>query len=611
MPSDDGNSVGSVIATLQAINHPGAPPVSDGGHPAPTAAMAALPAMTTQPQVPTFTLDDYGNAGRFCFYFGDEAVYCAPLDSWFVWDGRCWIPDAFPYLQVRKMAMVIADMIPKEILPGADKDTIKAFMGWRGATRSLRKTLDMLELAKSKALFDIARFDANPMLFNVQNGTVDLETGVLLPHDPGHFITKMSPIEFDPDVTCPIWEAFLYRVMDGDKEMIEWLQRAVGYSVTGLSREQVFFLLHGSGRNGKSTFVSTVNHILGDYYVHAEETAFIQTRFEQRGHREDITRLAGSRFVGYNEIPINARLHESLIKSLVGGDPVTARGAYEKHSLQFVPGFKIWMYVNHQPYVTGQDEGIWRRFIKVPFDIIIPEAEKDDNLGEKLKAEATGILAWCIRGCQAWQQRKLRPLPSRIAEATEIARTDSDVLNDFLEDWCERGADHKIVSQTLFKAYETWCWENSGKPYDKLLFYRMMDDRGFKKRRAAGNQHHFFGIRLHPDILRQLEGYWKANDRVPIISVARKTPPAAADSAPTGVQDDSFSMIHTTEMFSPPGPPPLPPVRVANSTDQPEDGQPNGAADDGDDVDEAAFEILKAKAMAIAEAHKAAKGAAA
>jgi putative DNA primase/helicase len=274
------------------------------------------------------------------------------------------------------------------------------------------------------------------------------------------------------------------------------VQRAVGYSLSGSTAEQCLFFLYGTGKNGKSTFLEIVRALAGEYATQADFTTFLEKRNDS-GPRNDIARLFGARVVTSSEVGENKKLNEPLVKSLTGGDTIAARRLYSE-AFEFEPTFKLWLAANHKPRIAGTDLGIWRRVRLVPFTVEIPEAEQDQNLKEALKTELPGILAWAVAGCRLWQLHGLG-LPDEVRAATEAYRSEQDTLGNFLEEYCEVGAGYTALVGQLYDAYKEWCRDGEQKPSSKIVFGRMLGERGFlAKEMGTGNNKlvHRLGLRL-------------------------------------------------------------------------------------------------------------------
>jgi putative DNA primase/helicase len=335
--------------------------------------------------------------------------------------------------------------------------------------------------------------DAGSWLLNVENGTLDLRTGELRPHRRDDLITKIAAVDHDSRATCPTWLAFLDRVLGGSQELAAFLQRAIGYSLTGEATEQVLFLLYGTGANGKSTFLETARALLGEYAIQASFDTFLAKQDVSREHA--LARLRGARFVSGSEAEAGARLNEVLVKTLTGGDAVTARFLYREF-FEYEPRFKVFLAANHKPTIKGSDHAIWRRIRLVPFTVTIPEQERDPKLREKLRAELPGILNWALEGCLAWQREGLGE-PPEVKDATAEYREDMDTLAPFITERCETFPDSRGGSTELYKAYATWSGANGEKPMSQTSFSLRLNERGFERKRSGGNGNRvWFGIGL-------------------------------------------------------------------------------------------------------------------
>lgn len=302
--------------------------------------------------------------------------------------------------------------------------------------------------------------DADPWLLCCTNGTVDLRTGVLKPHDRADKITKRCPVNFEPNAPAPRFERFVEEILPA-ADVRAFVQRYLGYSLTGSTREHCFVIALGPGGNGKSVLSEAVRHVLGDYSSDTPSDTIMSSK-NSRGTENDIARLRGSRFVTAKEIEQGKRLDEARVKQLVGGDTVTARFLFHEF-FEFVPSFKLWVYANHRPQIRGTDEGIWRRIALVNFDQCIPADKRDVRLPEKLRDESSGILAWLVRGCLEWQRSGLQP-PSAVRAATEQYRAESNDVARFVDECCVIADFASVKVGTLFDAYRKWLDEQGGNP---------------------------------------------------------------------------------------------------------------------------------------------------
>jgi len=438
-----------------------------------------------------FSLTDAGNAKRLVFRHGFNLKYCFPFDSWFIWDEKRWIKDDIG--AVYRMAKDTALDIYLEAKLADDEKERKKIAAHAIKSESDHSQRAMIRSAQSEPEIPILpnMLDADPWSFNCQNGTLNLRTGTLRPHKPKDLITKLSPVEYDLDAKCPLWLAFLNRIMGENQDIIKYLQLAVGYSLSGDTSEQCFFLLHGTGDNGKSTLLSVLTEMLGEYASVADFSTFLLSNHD--GVRNDIARLMGVRLVSAVEAKGGRRLDEVLIKHLTGQDTVSARFLFHEY-FQFKPTFKLWLAANHKPRIDGVDHAIWRRVRLIPFEVQIPEQEKDKHLAEKLKTELPGILAWAVIGCLEWQVSGL-VTPDKVKEATTGYREESDILGGFFEDCCVIDQTAKQASSDLYTAYTEWCKRNSEEPIDSRWFGRQLSDRGFEATKS-GSTRKRVGIRL-------------------------------------------------------------------------------------------------------------------
>ena len=264
--------------------------------------------------------------------------------------------------------------------------------------------------------------------------------------------------------------------MAGNADLIEFLQRAIGYSLTGDTSERAFLILHGAGRNGKSTLLETVRAVLGPDYADRTRTETLLAKKEGE-IPNDVAKLRGLRFVTASEADEGRRLAEATIKDLTGGDAISAR-FMRAEWFSFLPQFKLWLGTNHRPVIRGTDNAVWDRIRLVPFDVRIPEAEQDKHLRDKLLAEAPGILAWAVEGCRSWRQDGLGA-PREVREATAGYRGEMDVLGAFLDDCCIVDPNAHAAAKDLYAAYTRWCDENGERSLSQKAVGQRLAERGF------------------------------------------------------------------------------------------------------------------------------------
>ena len=439
-------------------------------------------------------LDGIGNGERFVDNYGAVTRYCYELSMWLVWTGKLWSMDA--KAAVEAMAKRIARLILDEMKLALERSEAegktsrdieaieKAYKRhYRSAARASGVT-DTLKMAQSEPGMKVAvgQLDTDPMLLNVANGTIDLRDGSLRPHRRGDAITKIAQAAFDSDAPCVRWMEFLDRIFDGDDELIAFIQRAVGYSLTGEVIEQCLFFLHGTGQNGKSVLIQTLLSVLGEYAQKAPtELIMRQERSSSGGATPDMARLRGVRLAVTAELDENQRMGEARVKDLTGADRVVARKLY-CDPIEFDPTHKLWIYGNHKPTIRGTDDGIWRRIRLVPFTVKIPDEEKDHHLIDKLRRERNGILAWAVRGCLEWQRNGLG-LSGAVASATAAYRSESDRLALFLDECCVVEPSARVGKGELYAAYEDWCRHSGERPMSKKKLGLQLIERGFSDER--------------------------------------------------------------------------------------------------------------------------------
>lgn len=302
----------------------------------------------------------------------------------------------------------------------------EALIKWAVQSENERTIAAGLKLTKHALLIEYNTLNADPWLFNVQNGTIDLRTGKLRPHNPADLITFISPVAYDPAATCPTWTRFLSEVFAGDLEMVAFIQRGVGWSLTGVVKERALFFLHGNaGKNGKTTLVEAIMKLVGTcgesaygYGRKVGAETFMKSRNSEDNQRKAAT-LAGPRFICTSEVDEDHRLDEQLVKDITGGDTLEGRRLYQE-AFTFKPQFKPWMYGNHKPEIRGTDDAIWSRVRLIPFDVSF-KGREDLDLADKLEAELPGILNWAIQGCLDWQRSGLQPPPKYRRQPKPIA----------------------------------------------------------------------------------------------------------------------------------------------------------------------------------------------
>jgi P4 family phage/plasmid primase-like protien len=447
---------------------------------------------TTKKEKKAFKNTDIGNAERFFHHQGDSLKYNTTFGKWFIWDGKRWAEDKTQ--RIIQMGMKEIRNIYKEAFEEEDEEKRKAIADHARRSESKGRLEAMISMVQSFVSILPDSMDQNEWLFNCENGVIDLKTGKLQPHDRELMMTKISNVSYDSKADCPTWMNFLKDVFQDEQgntkqETIDFLQKAVGYSLTGSTREQVLFFLYGTGRNGKSTFMNVIKEILGDYGKQTNAETFTIKKSDQV--RNDIAALKGTRLVAATESEEGARLAESLVKTLTGGEPVQARFLHQEF-FEYIPTFKIFFTTNHKPVIRGADEGIWRRIRLVPFTIRIPDEKLDKDLPEKLRNEMPGILKWIVEGCLKWQREGLG-IPQEVEEATNNYREEMDTMGNFLNEYCVIHENTKAYGLELYRQYQYWCSETGEYEITKTKFNRKLEERGHKKGRD-GRGIYFSGL---------------------------------------------------------------------------------------------------------------------
>lgn len=291
-------------------------------------------------------------------------------------------------------------------------------------------------------------------------------------------MTRTITTPYEPIAKAEKWLTFLNRIFNGNQTLISYVQRIVGYSLTGDTSEQCLFLCHGPGANGKSVLLETISSLMGSFAQASPMTTFT-SKPNDNGASNDLARMRGARLVTASETNEGVRLNEALIKKVTGQDQITARFLFSEF-FDYSPQFKLWLAMNHKPVIRGVDDGIWRRIRLIPFAVIIPEKERDKNLTEKLRGELPGILAWAVQGCLNWQKNGMQTPPEVLA-ATEGYRSEQDVLGAFFDECCVLGDDYRVKTSDLWEAYKRWAENGCEFRMTQTLLGRRLADRGLKK----------------------------------------------------------------------------------------------------------------------------------
>jgi putative DNA primase/helicase len=441
---------------------------------------------------------DLGNARRLVRLYGNGLRYVHLWRKWLVWrDGHWRIDDDGSVMRNAKAAIEEMFAEATKINDEARRTEVRKHAL---KSQSAQRLAAMIELAQSEIGIALStkKLDADPYLLGVQNGVIDLRTITFREAGREDYVTKLAGTAFDPDARCPEWTKFLKRIIPSD-ELIGYMQRAVGYVLTGLTGEEVMFILWGLGANGKSTFREVIFALLGDYAAGADASMLVTTK-RTGGATPDLARLHGRRLVTINETEQSDMLNESRVKFITSHDIITARNLYQE-PFDFTPTHKTFLTTNHKPIVRGTDEGLWRRLHLLPFTETIPVKERDKTFRERaLMPELPGILNWALEGLRAYRWEGLEP-PEVVLEATKEYRNDMDLVGRWLEERCELDAKERVASAALYGDYELWAEGAVGFTMTPIAFGRELGRRfePTQVERARG----FKGLKLRPLQTRQ------------------------------------------------------------------------------------------------------------
>ena len=455
--------------------------------------------------------DERGLALLFSSLRGHEYVYDNTYKHWRQYKGGVWQLDKENRLYgrfadyLKPSVLAVANKLTKQILEsdGNKKEKFEAQQKQvMAAGKSLNNAMPVqrvLSLCRSFLSVTTDTLDNDPLLFNMRNGTYDFADATFRPHEPKELISKKSPHFYSADATCPQWDDFLETIFQKDKELISFVRRVVGYSLTGLSDMQALLFCHGGGGNGKSVFFSVLSSLIGDYYTNIPIDLLLAK--DKSGSDEyQLANLRGARCVVASEIPSGKRLNESQVKDMTGSDMINARVPYGM-PFSFLPSHTLWMFGNHKPVISGTDMGIWRRMHLIPFLYCVPpEKRKDTSIMMKgFEDEMPGIFNWAAEGYREYLQNGLNP-PEIVRAATEEYKQDSNNFGQFLLEKCMKNTGN-TTSKILFKSYSDWCADQSERP--KFANARQMNDflrsTGFVVKPGTDNKTEVFGLMIMPD----------------------------------------------------------------------------------------------------------------
>lgn len=426
---------------------------------------------------------DEGNAECLEQLSGADLRYCHTRQKWLAWDGSRWSIDEIGASRRAMVTTVRARFHAAVGIPDATQR--QKFTAWCIGAENSGKVDSALKAAISRPSFatTIDLWDADPMLAAAKGATIDLRAVVHRAVDRSDYLTMRLGAQYEPEATCPRWLQFLGEIFAANAELIAFIQRAVGYCLTGDVREQKIFLLHGGGANGKSTFLKVLMDLLGTYADNASFETFDANRRNEASN--DLAKLRGKRFVTVIETEEGKRLAESKVKSVTGSDMITCRFLYAEY-FSYYPTYKIWLAMNHLPAIRGTDNGIWRRILLIPFNQSFVGRE-DKQLAEALDAELDGILQWALEGLRAWHSRGLDP-PEIVTSAVTSYRNDSDQIGRWMDERCLQMPNLFLPSGKGYEDYKTWCTANGEEPVSQNKWSRRLNDKGLEPNANKSNR---------------------------------------------------------------------------------------------------------------------------
>lgn len=440
---------------------------------------------------------DVTNSNYFIKAYGNRLRYCKLWNKFLIWNGSCWEIDNNGTVEewvldfIHCMYRGIRVIKDPRLAAAFEKHLIRS-----ESYRKLQSLIGICQMSKEIKVSD-TQLDTHHYIFNTKNCSMNLLRGKEKECDIKDLSTKCSSFIYDKDALCPNWDKFLCQIFNNDMDLIHFIQKAVGYALTGDISEQCLFILWGTGANGKSTFLNVLQELFGDYACSAATDTFMHKHYEQSN---DIARLRGMRLVTTSEVEQGKALSESLIKQITGEDVLTARFLYGEY-FSFKPTFKIFMATNHKPRITGCDEGIWRRIKLIPFTVTISKADRDKDLTKKLIAENSGIFNWVLKGYNMWKKEGLNE-PQAVVNANAEFRFDMDSVGSFVKDVIvsQEDINIKLSNKALYDAYVKWCKQNNEYCRSQKGLALRLQEKGFM-RGVSGGIRFWAGMSINPDWL--------------------------------------------------------------------------------------------------------------
>lgn len=435
-----------------------------------------------------YTWDEKGIGYLFADCFKDTTRYCHDRKCWMYYDGKVWLSD-IGEMQVSKQAKELTEYMLKCAFTIEDEEIRKEFLKFVAKLHSVAKRGNIIKDAQSVYNISYSKFDTHLNYLNCQNGTLNLDTFQLMPHNPNDYLSMITNVNYDTSATCKRWDKFIMEIMKDDISMAAYLQRCLGYALTGHTWHECFFILIGnSARNGKGTTMETMRYMLGDYAASAQPETIAQKSITSgSGPSEDIARLKGARLVSMSEPEKGMRLDVAKVKQFTGGDSVTARYLHE-NSFEYLPEYKLYMSANSLPHVNDNSLFTSERVKLIPFDRHFEESERDTTLKEQFRQpEAiSGIFNWCIYGLKELLEIGIS-MPDNAKQVLSDYQDDSDIFSQFMKDEYEPSVASEILTRDMYPVYERWCEKNGNKPLSSKKFVGELRTRYTVKRGVQSN----------------------------------------------------------------------------------------------------------------------------
>ena len=440
-----------------------------------------------------YSLTDTGNAKKMVDRYGEIIRYNVDNKMWMYYNGKHWQNDVFN--NIKNYAELVIEEMKIQAKSAEDEEIRKAMI--KNVKRALQSNGKSNMIKEAEHLDGIPvtnySFDQDAMLFNTASGVIDLRSGKVSPHERSMMLSKYTPYEVDFHNEPKLWLSFLEEIFEGDIDIVKYMQRVLGYSLTSSTREQCMFMLIGDGSNGKSLLLDIINEALGSYSATSNVDILLEKHNGSAGNLGDVARLQGIRFVVTDEAKLGDKLNESAIKTMTSGiGKIVARFLYG-NEFEFTPIMKIFMASNYKPVIRGTDHGIWRRIKVIPFNKVIPDEKQDKDLKFKLMKEMPQILGWLIKGCLLWQKVGLNE-PEVLKDAQHEYRSEMDVVQKWVDEVCILDANYKELSSKLFENFSNYVKANKEFQLSHTMFGRNLSKK-FRKKVMSGVTY-YYGLKL-------------------------------------------------------------------------------------------------------------------